>query len=120
MESKPGGMKSVITSKVLNKSLGLKRSCPKLKRSSTKTLSELLNQEGLLCLRSVTTDRLSRFSWLAAVKRTPPICSRRSAARGGDGAENTPLQLHEVAAIARSVVHASSAMAPAGLYRPLR
>jgi hypothetical protein len=71
----------VITSKVLNKSLGLKRSCPKLKRSSTKTLSELLNQEGLLCLRSVTTDRLSRFSGLAAVKRTPPICSRRSAAR---------------------------------------
>ena len=50
MESKPGGMKSLITSKVLNKSLGLKRSCPKLKRSSTKTLSELLNQEGLLCL----------------------------------------------------------------------
>lgn len=43
-----------------------------------------------MCLRSVTTDRLSRFSWLAAVKRTPPICSRRSAARGGDGAENTP------------------------------
>ena len=119
MESKPGGMKSVITSKVLNESLGLKRSCPKLKRSSTKTLSELL-QEGLLCLRSVTTDRLSRFSWLAAVKRTPPICSRRSAARGGDGAENTPLHLHEVAAIARSVVHAASAMAPAGLYRPLR